>query len=131
MPLETVPASSSVLEDMQDHLKFVANNEFVMSDINQQALAQLVNLAEAHNIEVYLAFGPIYEGLAQEEAFQIYLGQVQAALQTFADQSEHVHLLETTAAFPADQMENVDHVILEAANTYTNLIAAEIEGLQK
>jgi hypothetical protein len=131
MSLVTAPSSSRVQEDGQKHLDFVTHNSFVMSDINQQALAQLVTLAEAHQIEVYLAFGPIYEGVAQEEAFQTYVAQVRAGLQTFADQSEHVHVLATTAVFPANQMENADHVILEAAEVYTNLIASEIEQIQK
>ena len=131
MPLLAVPGSANIGVDVEEHLDFVAENTFVLSDINREALTQLIDLAEAYNIEIYLAFGPMYEGLVQNKDIQVYLGEVQAELQTFADQSEHVHLLETRATFPADQMENVDHVILEAANTYTNLIAAEIEGLQK
>ncbi|WP_420644534.1 hypothetical protein [Candidatus Leptofilum sp.] len=58
---------------------------------------------------------------------QLYFQQVRAELQAFADESEQLHLLETLAAFPANQMENVDHLIFEAAKTYTGIIAAEIE----
>jgi len=131
MSLATSPSSSRVERDMGRHLEFIKANTFVLSEINQQALTQFIALAEAHHIEVYLAFGPMYEGLAQAELFQTYLGQVRADLQLFADQSEHVHLLATTAVFPANQMENVDHVILEAAEIYTNMIASEIETIQK
>ncbi len=91
----------------------------------------LIYLAETHNIEVYLASGPIFEEVAADEAFQIYYGQVRTELQTFADRSEKLHLLPILATFPADQMENVDHVIFEAAKTYTGLIASAIEEVQK
>lgn len=131
MPLESVPNSAFVYEDLETHLNFVANSSFVMSDVNRQALAQLKFLAETYHIEMYLAFGPMYEGLAEEEAFKAYFNLVQTELQSFADQSENVHLLPTTAVFPADQLENVDHVILDAARLYTNLIASDIEKLQQ
>ena len=131
MPLGSVPTSAQVSGDVQRHLSFVANNTFVMADMNQQALAHFINLAETYDIDVYLAFGPINEALGMEELFQTYLEQVRTGLEAFADQSDALYLLETTAMFPADQMENADHVILEAAIIYTELIATEIEALQR
>ncbi len=131
MPLMTVPASSLFRQDVQNHINFVANSSFVMSDINQQALTQLINLADTHDIDVYLAFGPLFEEVAANEAFQTYYGQVRTELQAFADRSENLHLLPEIFTFPADQMENVDHVIFEAAKAYTSLIASAVEEVQK
>ncbi|WP_420631804.1 hypothetical protein [Candidatus Leptofilum sp.] len=127
MRVEISPQAARVESDMQQHLKYVAFNSFELSTINQQALSQLIVLAEAHDIDVYLAFGPLYEGVVENARFQLYFQQVRAELQAFADESEQLHLLETLAVFPANQMENVDHLIFEAAKTYTGIIAAEIE----
>jgi hypothetical protein len=131
MPLASAPTSTRVSDDVQEHLSFLATNTFSMPEINQQALAQLVNLAETYDIDVYLAFGPLNEALGMEQLFQTYFEQVRTGLETFTDQSDALHLLETTVMFPADQMENADHVILEAAIIYTELIASEIEALQR
>lgn len=128
MLLDAVPESAQFDKDVEGHIRFVSNTEFVMSNVNRQALEQAILLAEAHNIEIYLAFGPLFEGLVQNEQFQRYLTQVRMELQAVAARSDNLYLLGETAVFPAEQMENADHVILEAAIIYTNFIADEIEA---
>ncbi|MCA9916906.1 MAG: hypothetical protein KC445_03095 [Anaerolineales bacterium] len=129
MPLAAPPASPYIDTDLQDHFGRVAN-KFSLSQSNRQALAQLVALADTNKIEMYIAFGPLYGELVKDERFQAYYLAERAALQAITDQSTHVHLLETLATFPADQMENVDHLIFEAAKVYTGMLADEIEEIR-
>ena len=55
---------------------------------------------------------------------------MQDSLRSYANQSDYVHFLDTTAVFPADKMENVDHVIEEAAVEYSKIIADAIKELE-
>ena len=127
MKVETAAGSAEIELDLQQHLIFVAEQKFELSEINQRVLSQLIFLAEENDIEVYLAFGPVYEALAQDDQFQTYFEDVRTELQSVAAQSEQLHLLGLRAVFPANQMENVDHLIFDAAKIYTNMIVDEIE----
>ncbi|GJM40176.1 MAG: hypothetical protein DHS20C20_04580 [Ardenticatenaceae bacterium] len=126
MPLAAVPESSNIERDLQDHLHRINANAFSLSESNREALNQLVALAETHEIEIFLAFGPLYEKLAADENFQAYYAAERAEIEQITNLSAYVHLLETTAVFPADKMENVDHLIFEAAQIYTGMLSEEI-----
>lgn len=52
---------------------------------------------------------------------------MQDNLRQFDEESDRLHYLEVTAVFPADEMENVDHVIDAAAVKYTKMLAAAID----
>ncbi|MCB8943380.1 MAG: hypothetical protein H6658_06470 [Ardenticatenaceae bacterium] len=107
-------------------LRSMPNRSFKISDLNQQSLTQLITLAETYDIQIYLAAGPLFEGLMADEQFQRYFAEAQAALQQYDQQSDHFHLLSDPITFPADQMENPDHIVGDSVVRYTTTIAAAI-----
>ena len=126
------PNPVRVLEDAEKHKSFLKDNEFNLSALNRAALTQIIELAERYKFNVYLANGPVYEGLYETEDFRTYIASVREALGTFAASSEWLHyILQVPATFPADQMQNVDHLVYSAALVYTDELVSEIISLEK
>jgi hypothetical protein len=115
-----------VIVDSDTHIKSVSRRKYEMSAINAAAIAEIVLLAEQYQFDVYLATGPVYEGVFESEAFRSYYAEVQDSLRQFGMESDHLHFLELTAVFPADTMENVDHVIDTAAVEYTKMLVEAV-----
>jgi hypothetical protein len=108
--------------DAWEHIKFVTEHEFVLSEANKTAIEQLVDLAERDGVNVYLTSSPLYQGLAENEQFRAYFSQLQQTLESFASQSEYIHILPVLSLHKSDQMQN-DHVIYDAAIRYTEDVA--------
>jgi hypothetical protein len=120
-----------VKQEHASHLAFVRGEPFELSAENRKALEQLVTLAQRHRFKLYIAHGPLYRGLYEEEAFKAYFEQVKGALSEFAAGNEWVHhVLQEPMLFPAEQMNGVDHVVHPAPATYTNGLAEEILSLE-
>ena len=122
-------ARSRVRKEAFELIQFAKNGQFVMSETNQQAVNQLVTLADTYAIQLYFVPGPLYEGLMEDEAFQDYFTQVQTTLLQLSQGSDHVHVIDRPITFPANEMENPDHIIERAVERYTRYIAAAIQDI--
>jgi hypothetical protein len=92
-----------------------------------KSLEQIAALAKQFGFDVYLANGPLYEGLYESQEYLAYANQVRDWLDTFSASHERVHhILRTPKTFPADLMENVVHVIGSAAPGYTEAVVSEM-----
>jgi len=130
--IENKADPKQVVEDTKVHLDFVRQNKRVMSDLNRAALEKIRNLADEYQFDVYIANGPLYEGLYADSAFQAYYWQVWEAIYRIASTSEHLHyILNPPMIFPADRMQSADHVTAAAAEQYTARITKEIEAILK
>lgn len=128
---DTTAFPDSVELDLVGHLKFLARDTFQLSGDNQRSLARIARLAEEHDFDVYLASAPVYERLAADPLFQTYQAQVQKALARASGEGSRVHLVfDQPMTFPASQMQNADHLVLEAANRYTEALAARIRQIE-
>ena len=118
-----------VERDAKGHLKNTAKkSEFAFSDTNQDSINAIIDLAEKHDINVYLANSPLYEELYQNPDFRKYYDQVQQGLAQISDRSDKVkRILVEPMTFSKTEMENVDHVIETAAKSYTEKLAQEIK----
>ncbi len=95
-----------------------------MTEHNRTALETLRDLSAQHGFELYLAHGPVYEGLVQAPGYQQHLWQLNDQLSELVDTSEHVHLVFTEPpAFPIDQMENPNHLVGPYPAGYTSALA--------
>ena len=121
--------SFNVEQDKKGHLKFVKKNpEFSLSEINKKSLQTIVQLAEKHDINIYLANSPIYQELYLESSFQLYYNQVQKQLKIISDRSKNFYyIMQEPMTFSKEEMENVDHLTVKAAKTYTKQLAKEIK----
>lgn len=117
--------------DAWEHQKFVTETAFSVSYDNQLAGEKLAALADRHGINVYLAVGPLFDGLYRDPAFAAYFTQVEVHLEEVAAQSGRIHYLSQVTTFGADHMQNIDHVIHDAAEIYTANLAAQIEQIRK
>ncbi len=131
MPLTTA-RPEQVEGDFRGHLdRLSAGEEFQISRDNADALARIVRLAAEHDFPVFLVNSPMYEGLWQAESFQAYFAGVSRFLNEAAAASPHVeYVLQRPITFPADQLQNVDHITATAAARYTSALAREIRTTQ-
>jgi hypothetical protein len=128
---DTVAFPDSVEQDLRGHLKFLAKETFELSGDNRRSLARIARLAEEHDFDVYLASAPVYERLAEAAPFRNYLAQVHEALASASGEGSRVHLVfDQPMTFPASQMQNADHLVLDAANRYTRALATRIRELE-
>lgn len=124
-----VAAPDSVRRDFEGHRKWLGGKQFSMSGDNARALRHIAALAEQYQFDVYLASAPIYEGLAEDPEFRKYYADLERELQTFAPSGGRLHLLPALITFPADSMQNADHVVAGAARSYTRRLAEGIRSL--
>ena len=119
----------NVEQDAKGHIKDTAKkSDFAFSDTNQDSINAIIDLAEKHDINVYLANSPLYEELYQNPDFRNYYDQVQQGLEKISDRSDKVkRILIEPMTFSKTEMENADHVIETAAKSYTEKLAQEIK----
>ena len=128
-----VPEANSwnVENDAQGHIRSTTEREnYSLSATNQNSMDAIIKLAEEHNINVYLANSPLYAELYQNPNFRAYYDRVQNELEQISNTSPKVQrILTTPMTFTKEEMENVDHVITTAAESYTKQLAKEIKEL--
>lgn len=129
MPL--LSASPGVDGDARFHLRRIKEIAPEISIPNQAGLQALADLAERYKFNVYMVNSPVYERLRQHQNFVNYFQTIQTKLLNIANRHQRLHMLPfgEDLTFSAKQMENVDHVIFSAAETYTAQVAARIQAL--
>lgn len=129
---DTVAYPDSVEHDLQGHLRFLNQRSFHLSSDNHRALDRIATLAREHNFNVYLAMAPMYDSLASHPLFQHYYAAIHQALESFTGPESRIRLVfEQPQVFHATELQNADHVVLEAANRYTRALAAAIRDLEE
>jgi hypothetical protein len=120
------PKPEIVLAGEQQQLDFVSENPFTVSFINNQALQEMAELAERYDFNLYLANSPVFEDLYTNSDYQEYNQSLQSYLQDVANQSTNVQHIASVKTFPAEQMQNPDHLIVSGAEEYTRWLVGEI-----
>lgn len=122
--------SGEVEKDTQGHINEVKEMTFSFSNTNQKAIDAIVELAEKHDINVYLANSPLYEKLYQNPEFKTYYDRVQQELAKLSDRTNHKiqRVMTKPMTFKKEEMENADHLIVSAAESYTKQLAKEIRA---
>lgn len=112
----------NVLEDTAEHLKFVRESQFQISENNEKALKRLATLAEKYQFQVWLANSPIHDDLYLNPDFQTYFQQVQDYLSQFCKNNGFHYINNPPMLFDEKEMENSDHLIEKAANKFTRAL---------
>lgn len=123
--------SWEVEEDVRRHLKYTSKQpNFSFSSTNKKALEAIIKLSQEHDINIYLANSPIYDELYQNPDFRAYYNQVQTELTQISDRHKNIHyIMAQPMTFSKTEMQNADHLIASAAETYTKQLVNEIKNI--
>lgn len=116
-----------VRRESKSHIASATKRRFAMSKINRQALETIRALADQHGFDVYIAAGPLYEGMWSDEGFRGHFKAMMQALDAIAAKSPRLHVvLHEPATYSVKQMENADHLVGPAAADFTRKLVAAI-----
>lgn len=120
-----------VRREAKAHIDSTRKRRFSLSPINRQSLEHIRALADQHGFDVYIATGPLYEGIWKDEGFKKHFAAMIKALTAVASKSPRMHvLLPEPVTFGVKQMENADHLVGPAAGEYTQKLIAAIQAEQ-
>jgi hypothetical protein len=122
---------AEVLRDMDSQIAFVRSRGFNITTPNREALNHIAKLAEEYEFEVYITNGPLFQGLYENQDFFTYFSQVDNMLNSWANQSDHLHYISQVITFPESQMTITDHLTYTGALVFTERIVSEINAIQK
>lgn len=118
-------APARVRRDAERHRAAMQEHPPSLSADNQRALRALNELAQRYRFEVTIVPSPVFDGLAAEPAYRRYFeAQLDLVAQAVAGLPQ-VKLQRPQRTFAAEQMENVDHVVGDAAADFTAWLAAQ------
>lgn len=106
-------------EDIADHIEFLQEARPFVSPENADGLSAIKELAEQHNLDVYLLHAPVAADIANTELFKRYFQVIDDYLQEATADSSNVHHVLGIASFPSEMMESADHVLVPAAERFT------------
>jgi hypothetical protein len=115
-----------VVNGALEHIQFVTENIFTISPTNDMAMQEIGVIADNYGFEVYLVNSPVYQGLYNNPAYQNYLNGLQQKLSEFDRDSAYVFHIPAVRTFPAELMQNPDHLILPGAEQYTHWLIEQI-----
>ncbi|HEY4240982.1 MAG TPA: hypothetical protein VGM88_14260 [Kofleriaceae bacterium] len=102
---------------------------WVGADINGDSLATLVKLAAENHLELTLAPAPMFEGVWNDPRMPARYKQIHDWIHAHFPAAPGAYdIQDPPLTFPDTQMENVDHVVGDAAITYTKWLAAQIKA---
>ncbi|MDH3298092.1 MAG: hypothetical protein OEM96_07445 [Gemmatimonadota bacterium] len=119
--------TARVLRDYRRHVGYADSTGFAIAPKNLEALDRIAGLAAEHEFSVYLANGPLWEGLAADPSFQRYNSEMETVLSRYARDHPAVHYLGGTMTFALTGMtRTVDHVQQEPAIRYSRNLAERL-----
>jgi hypothetical protein len=117
-----------VRRESKSHIDGARKRRFSLSKINRDALEHIRALADQHGFDVYIAAGPLYEGMWSDDGFKRHFQAMMKALDALAARSPRMHvLLHEPATYGVKQLENADHLVGPAAADYTRRLIAAIQ----
>lgn len=116
-----------VEQDTADHLEELSASTPALSDVNAAGLQALAQLSLAHKLPLFVVLAPAHDQLAQSPRLQERLVQLAPLIEAQLAVSPYAtYALQQPMPFPADAMQNADHVLVDAARAYTRAVLAAI-----
>ena len=126
--------SANQSRTLREHNKFTkacTNSNFSFSEINEKSVNELVALAEKHRFKIYFVTSPIYDQTLANENAKEFCEAAHLWIKQKIRNSNQCHLLfKTPVPFPIEQLESLDHVNVEGANVFTQMIADRVIELE-
>jgi len=117
---------AGVHRDAQLHLPGLAE-AWQPSKANEHALAVLTALAAEHHLDVAIAPAPIFDGLWADPRMQQRFAEIEAWIRASVRAAPTIRVIGgPPITFPATEMTNVDHIVDDAAVTYTRWLVDKL-----
>ena len=122
------PNPSIVEQDIESHRTRILNTEFKISEANLWAINELVEMANSHDMNIFVANSPVHEDLVGLDNFSSYFANVRELLRDMDSRSPNIrYILQDLPTFDSGVMENADHLTHDGAQTFTSQIIIDIE----
>lgn len=116
-----------VRADSKLHAEAVRRLSPELAARNREALQFIVNQADSHEVPIWIVQAPLHDALWRDEAFRDFFDRTTGLIKAEVDRSARVHLLlEEPALYPAERMQNADHVAGEAISDYSERVARAV-----
>lgn len=113
--------------DARSHIEAWTDGAEPISAINRAALVEIARLGVEHGFDVVLASAPLYEGLYADPAYRRAFDGAQRDVQVLASGLTGVRVVfRDPMTFPSGAMQNADHLVAEAAHSYSIALADAI-----
>lgn len=120
-----------VREDAANHLRYTVPGGWAISEESRRALEAMIVLAEAHDFDLYLVDAPLVDELIADAGFSAYLDAQHVELGRIVSTSERAHLVfDEPFAYPAEVMQNADHILRSEVEHFTRAIATRITEIE-
>lgn len=119
------------IEDFANHRRWTAPGGWSISESSREALAAMMAQAEERGFELYVVNSPQLAGMIEDDVFGPYYAQGQAQLAELVAACPRTHLvLSPPAEYPAESMQNSDHVAKNAVEDFTRRVAAAVTAVE-
>jgi hypothetical protein len=123
----TEAAPKRVAQNLLKHERELPELTTEPTPINHAALVALDELARTHHLDVTIALAPMVDELWAKAAMQRHVDGLRRAIRRMIGAGSPIRVLDgAPATFTAAQMENVDHVVGDAARHYTEWLADKL-----
>jgi hypothetical protein len=125
------PRAKRVEKDARKHIRRNGRRKPALSILNRAAVSELARLSAEHGFRLYVAHGPMYEGVWTHSGIRRHHNGLSDRLERLLVPAPRARLLfRTPRTYAAKQMENIDHVIGPAALDFSAALAHEIARVE-
>jgi len=121
------PNTSQVHESMAHHIADIEHNsEYSLNVPHIEALKYINNLAATFNFQVFLVNTPYCDQLDENLYFLMHYKKIQTMLNQLTKEFSHITFIEKRMTYPANLMEQDDHLIHRTAIDFTKRITEQL-----
>lgn len=125
--MEPPGVAGAVADRVAEQLRRTQAAPWSVSAWNEEAALALIALAEAHDVRVVFASGPVHEDLLNAPSFTGWMDEYTAWARALAD--EHPHVAAAAPfyeAIPREEMESADHTNRAGAEHFTRTLGERL-----
>jgi len=125
------PDRNQLNRDVKEHLDTAAQIDPTVSSDNVAALKHMGELSKRYRFPVYVVNGPISDLVMSDPTFVNGYQKTISNVEAECAQDGDIFLMQTPMQFPRSEMDNVDHLTYQGAQTYTQSAAQLIRQHEK
>ncbi|TND06523.1 MAG: hypothetical protein FD123_3458 [Bacteroidetes bacterium] len=121
----------NVKKDTENHIKFTQDSLFRCGAYVRKGLDHVRELVDKYGFELYITMSPLHDSLYANPAFRKYCAGIDKLVQEFAAGNKHIHIINhPPKLFPANEMQNSDHIIDRVSGEFTRYLIGEVKKVR-